>query len=109
MLDVGSGSGYTCAVFHYLVSDEGAEKKGKVVGIDHIPQLVEWSEGNLRRDGLGGALDGEEIVMVAGDGRQGGCQCLFTKLGTDVGDGRISARWCVGYWRWTRLGLTDSI
>ncbi|THH12273.1 hypothetical protein EW146_g7771 [Bondarzewia mesenterica] len=69
VLDVGSGSGYLSAVFHHLVSSD--EKKGKVVGIEHIPQLVEWSKYNLRTDGLGGALSDGQILMVVGDGRLG--------------------------------------
>jgi len=66
VLDVGSGSGYLVAVLHHLVSPGG-----KVVGIDHIQELVDWSKDNLRRDGLGPALDNGEITMIAGDGRQG--------------------------------------
>ena len=66
VLDVGSGSGYLLAVLHQLVSPSG-----KVVGIDHIPELVEWSKGNLRRDGLGEVMDGGEVVVIAGDGREG--------------------------------------
>jgi len=69
VLDVGSGSGYLAAVFHHLVSANG--EPGKVVGIDHIPQLVDWSGNNLRADGLGSALDDGRIAMVAGDGRLG--------------------------------------
>ncbi|KAG1728448.1 protein-L-isoaspartate O-methyltransferase [Suillus lakei] len=65
VLDVGSGSGYLSAVLHYLVPG------GVVVGIDHIPELVDWSKSNIRQDGLGSALDKGEIVMVTGDGRQG--------------------------------------
>ncbi|KIJ36765.1 hypothetical protein M422DRAFT_178932 [Sphaerobolus stellatus SS14] len=65
VLDVGCGSGYTCAVFYHLVPG------GKVVGIDHIPQLVDWSVGNLKRDGLGDAVAEGAIEMIAGDGRQG--------------------------------------
>ncbi|OCH86136.1 Pcmt1-prov protein [Obba rivulosa] len=68
VLDVGSGSGYLCAVLHHLVSD-GAN--GKVVGIEHIPELAEWSKENLRRDGLGSALDDGRIEIIAGDGRKG--------------------------------------
>lgn len=34
VLDVGSGSGYLCAVFHEMIED------GKVVGIEHIPELA---------------------------------------------------------------------
>ena len=69
VLDVGSGSGYLCALFHHLVSD--ANTAGKVVGVDHIPQLVDWSVVNLRKDGLGDAIDDGRIIMVAADGRKG--------------------------------------
>lgn len=57
------------ALFNQLVSDNNT--KGKVVGIEHIPQLVDWSVTNLKRDGLGEALENGEIIMVAGDGRKG--------------------------------------
>lgn len=66
MLDVGSGSGYLSAVLYHLVGPNG-----KVVGIDHIPELVQWSLNNLRNDGLGQALDDKQIEMIVGDGRQG--------------------------------------
>ncbi|TFK21324.1 Pcmt1-prov protein [Coprinopsis marcescibilis] len=66
VLDIGSGSGYLAAVLHHLVSPTG-----KVVGIDHVPQLVEWSKGNLEKDGLGEALKNGEIEMITGDGRDG--------------------------------------
>jgi protein-L-isoaspartate(D-aspartate) O-methyltransferase len=66
VLDVGSGSGYLVAVFAHLVGPSG-----KVVGIEHVPELVEWSEKNLRTDGLGKSLDDKSIEMIAGDGRKG--------------------------------------
>lgn len=44
---------------------------GKVVGIDHIPELADWSAGNLKKDGLGGAMERGEIEVMAGDGRLG--------------------------------------
>jgi len=69
VLDVGSGSGYFVAMMHHLVSS--ADVKGKVVGIDHIPELVDFSVDNLKKDGLGPALESGEIEMIAGDGRQG--------------------------------------
>lgn len=52
---------------------DGSEKNGKVVGIDHISELVDNSVANLRADGLGGALDAHPplIEMHAGDGREG--------------------------------------
>jgi len=69
VLDVGSGSGYLTAVLFHLVSSDS--QPGKVVGIEHIPELVEWSIQNLKKDGLGSALDQKQIEMVDGDGRQG--------------------------------------
>jgi len=71
VLDVGSGSGYTCAMFHHLVSPDDSEKKGKVVGIDHIQQLVDWSVKNLKKDGLAVNSPDAHIAMICGDGRKG--------------------------------------
>jgi len=71
VLDVGSGSGYLTAIFHHLVSPEGDESGGKVVGIDHVSQLVEWSILNMKRDGLEQALADRKVEMVCGDGRLG--------------------------------------
>jgi len=72
VLDVGSGSGYLCAVLHHLVSpSQPGALKGRVVGIDHIPELVEWSKNNLITNGLGRALDEGRILLVDGDGREG--------------------------------------
>ncbi|KAJ7290994.1 Pcmt1-prov protein [Mycena rebaudengoi] len=55
VLDIGSGSGYLCAVLHHLVSPaaDAAESPGgpgKVIGIEHVTELVDWSLQNLRRD-----------------------------------------------------------
>ena len=44
---------------------------GKVVGIDHIPELVNWSIENLEKDGLRDAVQKKQIEIVAGDGRKG--------------------------------------
>jgi len=66
VLDVGSGSGYLVAVLHELVSPGG-----KVVGIDHIQELVDTSVENLKQDGREDALKKGEIVMITGDGRLG--------------------------------------
>lgn len=73
VLDVGSGSGYLVAIFHHLISPPGdtTPPGSKIVGIDHVPQLVDWSISNLRKDGLGKALDEGVIEMVHGDGRLG--------------------------------------
>ncbi|KAF9788314.1 protein-L-isoaspartate O-methyltransferase [Thelephora terrestris] len=71
VLDVGSGSGYLTAIFHHLVSPGDGQPAGKVVGIDHISELVDWSVENLKKDGLGPALESSQIEMVVGDGRKG--------------------------------------
>ncbi|KAG6326952.1 hypothetical protein ID866_12137 [Astraeus odoratus] len=76
VLDVGSGSGYLSAVLHHLVSpdptpDQPSPPRGKVIGIDHISELVERSKQNLERDGLGDAMRDGKIEMVVGDGRLG--------------------------------------
>lgn len=75
VLDVGSGSGYLTAVLHYIVSSDDPSKPGKVVGIDHIPELVQSSVQNLKADGLGKALENGQIEMITGDGRQGLWNC----------------------------------
>ncbi|KAJ6481808.1 protein-L-isoaspartate O-methyltransferase [Mycena sanguinolenta] len=75
VLDVGSGSGYLCGVLHHLVSSYTEDKvtvAGKVVGIDHIPELVDWSVENLKKDDhTRRALEDKQIEMHAGDGRLG--------------------------------------
>lgn len=67
MLDVGSSSGYLCAVFHHLIEGAGAH----VVGIEHIPQLLEWSKENMINGGLGQALENGDIEMLPGDSTLG--------------------------------------
>ncbi|KAI0074098.1 protein-L-isoaspartate O-methyltransferase [Panus rudis PR-1116 ss-1] len=66
VLDVGSGSGYLCAVLHHIVGPTG-----KVIGIDHIPELVSFSVDNIKKDGLVDALEKGSIRMITGDGRKG--------------------------------------
>lgn len=51
------------AVFHHLAP------KAKVVGIEHIKELAEWSKENLRKDGIELGEGGVEIIH--GDGRLG--------------------------------------
>ena len=45
VLDVGCGSGYLSAVFARMVAPDG-----KVVGIEHLPELAELSMKNLAKD-----------------------------------------------------------
>ena len=55
-------------------------ENGKVVGIDHIPQLTEMSQENIRK-GNSNLLDSSRILLVTGDGREGyqaGTENVFT-------------------------------
>jgi len=71
-LDVGSGSGYLCAIFHHLIQkDDDDIPTGKVVGIEHIPELADWSISNLKKDGLESSLSSKQIEVHASDGRLG--------------------------------------
>jgi len=65
VLDVGSGSGYLTACFSHMVGETG-----KVVGIDHIDELINWSKENVRKDNAA-LLDSGRIKFVVGDGRKG--------------------------------------
>lgn len=67
VLDIGSGSGYLCAVFAHLVGSSGT-----VVGIDHIPALISLSEANMAKSAEGKQmLDTGNVKFVCGDGRKG--------------------------------------
>lgn len=44
-LDVGSGSGYLTVCMALMVGEEG-----RAVGIDHIPELIEMSTENVKKD-----------------------------------------------------------
>lgn len=64
-LDVGSGSGYLTACMAMMVG-----RNGRVVGIDHIRQLVNMSVANISRD-KPGLVESQVVKMVTGDGRRG--------------------------------------
>ena len=67
VLDVGSGSGYLTQVLANLIGSEG-----RVVGVDHVQELVDLATGNM-----GKSADGQEmlrtgqVVFVKADGRKG--------------------------------------
>lgn len=69
----GSGSGYLLPIFHSLV-----QPLGTVLGIDHVPALVDLARANLAADPL--ARD----LLAPEGGDKGVVQCL-------VGDGREGA------------------
>lgn len=64
VLDVGSGSGYLSVVIALMLKANGnGSSNSKVVGIDHIPELVSDSIANVRRDGNGDLLDSGKLVL----------------------------------------------
>jgi len=64
-LDVGSGSGYLSACMAHMVGPTG-----KVVGIEHIKELVDLSIKNVRKNHAE-LLDSGRLTLIAGDGREG--------------------------------------
>jgi protein-L-isoaspartate(D-aspartate) O-methyltransferase len=72
VLDVGSGSGYLTAVFAELASPPGAPEGGRVVGMEHIPELKELGEKNFAKGDRGRQmLEEGKVAFVVGDGRKG--------------------------------------
>ncbi|KAK5105132.1 hypothetical protein LTS08_001406 [Lithohypha guttulata] len=72
VLDIGSGSGYLTHVMANLVCGSEGKGEGKVVGIDHIPQLTELALSNMRKSEEGQRLlDNGRVEFVTGDGRKG--------------------------------------
>ncbi|XP_058247750.1 protein-L-isoaspartate(D-aspartate) O-methyltransferase isoform X5 [Hemibagrus wyckioides] len=64
-LDVGSGSGILSVCFSRMVGS-----KGKVIGIDHIKELVDDSINNVKKDDPTLITSGR-IKLLVGDGRLG--------------------------------------
>ena len=67
-MDVGSGSGYLTACFAHMLGETG-----QVIGIDHIQQLVDWSQSNVQKNHAD-LLTSQRVKLVAGDGRLGYAQ-----------------------------------
>ncbi|RSH91319.1 hypothetical protein EHS25_009618 [Saitozyma podzolica] len=65
VLDVGSGSGYLAAVFHYLAPHS------QVVGIEHLQELVDLGKHNLEKDKVPVGHGPGKVNVVLGDGRKG--------------------------------------
>lgn len=66
VLDVGSGSGYLTAVFGLMVGE-----KGLVVGVEHIPELVERSIDAIKQTPAGELMDKGRIIVLEADGKLG--------------------------------------
>eukprot|EP00850_Spirogloea_muscicola_P008826 SM000048S16538 [mRNA] locus=s48:251619:253443:- [translate_table: standard] len=69
VLDVGSGSGYLTAIMALLVGEEG-----RVVGVEHIPELVERSLKAISKGKAGQLLENGSLSIHLADGRLGHAQ-----------------------------------
>ena len=65
ILDIGSGSGYLTCALSALTNH-----KGTVIGIEHIPELINFGIENIKKN-HGNLLDTQKIIFVHGDGRLG--------------------------------------
>jgi len=65
VLDIGSGSGYLTVCMAKMVGPTG-----RVVGVEHIPELVEQAKKNTLRD-QPTYIEKGRIVFSAADGRIG--------------------------------------
>jgi protein-L-isoaspartate(D-aspartate) O-methyltransferase len=61
VLDIGSGSGYLTAVMAVMVG-----KTGKVVGLEHMKELVEFSNKNIEH--YPELTSGDRVKFIHGDG-----------------------------------------
>ncbi|XP_078726616.1 protein-L-isoaspartate(D-aspartate) O-methyltransferase-like isoform X1 [Lampetra fluviatilis] len=64
-LDVGSGSGYLTACLARMIGP-----RGKIIGVDHIQELVSEAKVNVQRDDPSLITSGR-IKLILGDGRLG--------------------------------------
>ncbi len=60
VLEIGAGSGYQAAIIAHIVG-----KKGKVISIEFLPELVEMAKRNLKRAGI------KNVEVIEGDGGLG--------------------------------------
>jgi protein-L-isoaspartate(D-aspartate) O-methyltransferase len=63
VLDIGSGSGWTAALFAEIVGEEG-----KVYGIERILELKEFGENNIKKYNF---IASGRVVLIWGDGSKG--------------------------------------
>ncbi len=83
ILDIGAGSGWTCAILAYMVSGEWLKSKiknqkskineeqgerGLVVGIERVPELKEFAEKNLAKYGF---VEKGIVKLFSADGTKG--------------------------------------
>ncbi len=64
-IDIGCGSGYLTAVMGIAVG-----KKGKVVGVDHIEEICEYSKSNIMKE-HSYLIKEKRVIFITMDGRKG--------------------------------------
>jgi len=79
VLDVGSGSGYFSVCLALYV-----QGYGNVVGIDHIPELVDWSIKNVQKDGK------DYLFHNKNENNNNNNQCLPTSSSTTSSSNKSS-------------------
>jgi protein-L-isoaspartate(D-aspartate) O-methyltransferase len=67
ILDIGAGSGWTCALLAHIVAGEG-DKRGLVVGIERIPELKEMTEKNVAKYNF---IKKGIVQVITADGSKG--------------------------------------
>ncbi|KAM7471236.1 hypothetical protein LguiA_009419 [Lonicera macranthoides] len=65
-LDVGSGTGYLTACFAVMVGPQG-----RVIGVEHIPELVDTSIKNIQKSAAASFLKDNSLSLHVADGRLG--------------------------------------
>ncbi|CAL9131237.1 unnamed protein product [Musa textilis] len=65
-LDVGSGTGYLTACFAMMVGPQG-----RAVGVEHIPELVDFSINNIKNSAASTLLKEGSLSVHVADGRLG--------------------------------------
>ncbi len=66
ILDIGAGSGWTTALLAYIVTSK--EKKGKVIAIELVPQLIDFCKKNIKNYDF---IEKGIVQIVLGDGTKG--------------------------------------
>lgn len=73
ILDIGSGSGYLCAIFGEAVGVKNKKKeiRGTVIGVDVVESLVEYSKNVIRKHYPELLKYNNHFKIVKGDGKKG--------------------------------------
>ncbi|KAL7138851.1 hypothetical protein ABFS83_09G010000 [Erythranthe nasuta] len=69
-LDIGSGTGYLTACFAVMVGPNG-----RVVGVDKVPELVEFSVENIEKSEAAPLLRQGSLSLHVGEGKMGWKKC----------------------------------